>query len=116
LIEWTLSESGIPAVGYWAQVPHYLPIYPPAAIALIRRVEAHLNLEIGVGELQEEAAAQRAQLDEMFSTRPEAREFLEQLQQLAGEQQIPGADEIAAEVEKFLRGQSGDEGPNPLRP
>lgn len=116
LVEWTLSQSGIPAVGYWAQVPHYLPQYPPAAIALIRRVESHLGISIGVGELEEETAIQRAQLDEMFSTRDDAREFLEQLEQLAGQQEIPGADEIAAEVEKFLRGQTGDPGPNPLSP
>jgi predicted ATP-grasp superfamily ATP-dependent carboligase len=116
LVEWTLSQSGIPAVGFWAQAPHDLPQYPPAAIALIRRVESHLGISIGVGELQQEAAVQRAQLDEMFSTSDDAREFLEQLEQLAGEQEIPGADEIAAEVEKFLRGQTGDGGPNPLRP
>ena len=117
LVEWTLSQSGIPAVGFWAQVPHYLPQYPPAAIALIRRVESHLGINIGVGELEEERAVQRAQLDEMFSTRDEAKEFLEQLEQLAGQQPIPGADEIAAEVEKFLRGQTGEEsGPTPLSP
>lgn len=117
LVEWTLSASGIPAVGFWAQVPHYLPQYPPAAISLIRRVESHLGINIGVGELEDESAAQRAQLDEMFSTRDEAKEFLEQLEQLAGQQPIPGADEIAAEVEKFLRGQTGEEsGPTPLSP
>jgi hypothetical protein len=116
LVEWTSSQSGIPAVGFWAQVPHYLPQYPPAAIALIRRVESHLGISIGVGELEQETALQRAQLDEMFSTRDDAREFLEQLEQLAGQQEIPGADEIAAEVEKFLRGQTGDGGPNPLSP
>jgi uncharacterized protein YfcZ (UPF0381/DUF406 family) len=116
LVEWTLSQSGIPAVGYWAQVPHYLPQYPPAAIALIRRVEAHLGISIGVGELEQETAIQRAQLDEMFSTRDDAREFLEQLEQLAGQQEIPGADEIAAEVEKFLRGETGEPGSNPMRP
>lgn len=116
LVEWTLSQSGVPAVGYWAQVPHYLPQYPPAAIALIRRVESHLGISIGVGELEQETALQRTQLDEMFSTRDDAREFLEQLEQLAGQQEIPGADEIAAEVEKFLRGETGDGGPNPLRP
>jgi PAC2 family len=116
LVEWTLSQSGIPTVGYWAQVPHYLPQYPPAAIALIRRVESHLGISIGVGELEQETAAQRGQLDEMFDTRDDAKEFLEQLEQLAGQQEIPGADEIAAEVEKFLRGFTGDSGPNPLSP
>ena len=117
LVEWTLSQSGIPAVGFWAQVPHYLPQYPPAAISLIRRVESHLGVNIGVGELEQETATQRAQLDEMFSTREEAKEFLEQLEQLAGQQPLPGADEIAAEVEKFLRGQTGEEsGPTPLSP
>ena len=116
LVEWTLSQSGIPSVGYWAQVPHYLPQYPPAAIALVRKVESHLGISIGVGELEQESATQRTQLDEMFSTRDDAKEFLEQLEELAGQQEIPGADEIAAEVEKFLRGFTGESGPNPLSP
>ncbi|MDQ3879213.1 MAG: hypothetical protein M3290_12820, partial [Actinomycetota bacterium] len=57
-----------------------------------------------------------ARLGEMFSSRPEAKEYLEQLEQLAGQPEVPGADEIAAEVERFLRTQSGDGGPNPLSP
>ncbi|MDQ3879212.1 MAG: PAC2 family protein, partial [Actinomycetota bacterium] len=31
LIEWTLGQGGIPAVGFWAQVPHYLSPYPPGS-------------------------------------------------------------------------------------
>lgn len=116
LIEWTLSNAGIPAVGFWAQVPHYLSPYPPASIALIRRVESHLGVTIGVGDMEGEAAALRARLDEMFSSRPEAKEYLEQLEQLTGQPEVPGADEIAAEVERFLRSQSGESGPNPLSP
>ncbi|MEA2486588.1 MAG: hypothetical protein QOF16_242 [Actinomycetota bacterium] len=116
LIEWTLGHNGIGAVGFWAQVPHYLSPYPPGSIALIRRVESHLGVSIGVGELEGEAAALSGRLDEMFSNRPEAKEYLEQLEQLAGQPEVPGADEIAAEVERFLRSQPGEGGPNPLSP
>lgn len=107
LIEWTLSHNGVPAVGFWAQVPHYLSPYPPASIALIRRVESHLAVTIGVGGMETEAAELSARLDEMFSSRPEAKEYLEQLEQLTDRPEIPGADEIAAEVERFLRNQPG---------
>ncbi|MFN2595564.1 MAG: PAC2 family protein [Actinomycetota bacterium] len=110
LVEWTLSNNGVGAVGFWAQVPHYLSPYPPGAIALVRRVEDHLGVVIGVGEMEAEAAALSARLDEMFSSRPEAKEYLEQLEQLAGQPEVPGADEIAAEVERFLRSQPGEGG------
>jgi len=117
LVEWTLSESGVPAVGFWAQVPHYATPFKPAAIALVRRVEDHLGIAIGAGSLEEEAAAQRKTLDEVFSANPEASEYLKQLEGLVGEQEVPPAEHIAAEVERFLRAQRrGDEGPTPFSP
>jgi hypothetical protein len=117
LIEWTIAQNGIPAVGFWAQVPHYATPYATGAIALIRRVEDHLSVTIGAGSLEEDAAAQRVGLDQIFTSNPEAKEYLERLEGIVGEQQIPGAEHIGEEVERFLRNQRrGDGGPTPFSP
>lgn len=117
LVEWTLAESGIPAVGFWAQIPHYAVPYAAGAIALIRRVETHLSVTIGAGALEEQAAGQRQGLQELFSDNPEAAAYLERLESMVGEQQIPAAENIGEEVERFLRNQRrGDGGPNPFSP
>lgn len=117
LVEWTLAENGIPAVGFWAQVPHYATPYAAAAIALIRRVESHLSVTIGAGALEEEDKAQRNALQQIFTGNPEAKDYLERLEGLVGEQEIPPAENIGEEVERFLRNQRrGDAGPTPFSP
>ena len=116
-IEWTLAQHGIPTVGFWAQVPHYATPFAAAAIALVRKVETHLTVTIGAGELEEQAAAQATALGEIFADNPEATEYLERLEGIVGEQQIPPAENIAEEVERFLRNQRrGGPGPTPYSP
>lgn len=115
LVEWTLSENGIPAIGFWAQVPHYATPFAAGAIALVRKVEAQLSVNIGAGSLEEEAASQMDALQKVFSDNPEATAYLERLEGLVGEEQVPGADNIGEEVERFLRNQRrGNEGPPPF--
>ena len=118
LIEWILAESGMPAVGFWAQVPHYAVPYAAGAIALVRRVETHLAVTIGAGGLEEDAKAQSVALDQLFEDNPDATEYLERLENLMGEQPIPAAENIGEEVERFLRNQRRGEagGPNPFSP
>lgn len=116
LIEWTLAQNGIPAVGFWAQVPHYATPFAAGAIALVRRVEDHLTVGIGAGELEEEDAAQRTALQKIFTANPEATEYLERLEGLVGDQDVPAAENIAEEVERFLRNQRRDQGPTPFSP
>jgi proteasome assembly chaperone (PAC2) family protein len=99
-----LSEAGIPTVGFWAQVPHYVAaLYHAGAVALLRRTAEHLSIDIPIEDFEEEARNQRAQLDEIVDARPEAKAYVERLEQMADEQQVPSGEEIAAELERFLR-------------
>ena len=117
VVEWTMAQNGVPAVGFWAQVPHYATPYAAGAIALVRRVEDYLSVTIGAGELEEQVTAQRSALEQIFAANPEAREHLGRLEGLVGETEVPPAENIAAEVEKFLRNQRGGEGgPTPYSP
>lgn len=110
LVELSLSQHGIPVIGFWAQVPHYVAgPYPEAVVALLERLGRHLGIDIPLGGLLDEARAQRARIDEMVAARPEARAYVEQLEQLASRQEdVPSGEEIAAEVERFLRSQGED--------
>lgn len=117
LIEWTLAESGIPAVGFWAQIPHYASPYSGGAIALVRRVETHLSVTIGAGALEQQDRAEREQLARVFEMNPDATSYLERLESMVDEQTIPAAENIGEEVERFLRNQRrGDQGSNPFSP
>jgi len=105
-----IVDAGIPAIGYWAQVPHYVrETYHPAVAALLRKTAQQGDFVVDLAEVDQEAADQVARLDEIVAGRPEAAAYLERLEQIAGEG-LPTADEIGAEVERFLRDQ-GDEGP-----
>ncbi|HEX2296571.1 MAG TPA: PAC2 family protein [Actinomycetota bacterium] len=116
-IEWTMAQNGIPAVGFWAQVPHYATPYAAGAIALVRRVEDYLSVTVGAGELEQQVTAQRTALEQIFASNPEAREHLTRLEGLIGETEVPPAENIAQEVEKFLRNQRrGGSGPTPYSP
>lgn len=118
LVEWTMAGNGIPAVGFWAQVPHYAMPFAAGAIALIRKVEDHLAVTIGAGDLEGEDARQRVALQQMLEDNPEAREYIARLEGLVGEAQVPSPENIAEEVERFLRNQrrGGDTGPTPFSP
>lgn len=118
LIERTFAENGIPAVGFWAQVPHYATPFAAGAIALIRRVESHLTVTIGAGDLEEEDKSQRVALQNLFAQNPEAADYLERLESMVGEEQVPPAENIGEEVERFLRNQrrGGEGGSNPFAP
>jgi proteasome assembly chaperone (PAC2) family protein len=99
-----LSEAGVPTVGFWAQVPHYVAaLYHAGAVALLRRTAEHLLIDIPIEDFEEEARNQRAQLDQIVDARPEAKAYVERLEQMADEQQVPSGEEIAAELERFLR-------------
>lgn len=117
VVEWTMAQNGIPAAGFWAQIPHYATPYAAGAIALVRRIEDHLSVTIGAGELEQQVQAQRTALEQIFASNPDAQEHLGRLEGLLGEAEVPPAENIAEEVEKFLRNQRrGEGGPTPYSP
>jgi hypothetical protein len=113
IVELALTDSGIPAVGFWAQVPHYVagPYYS-GVVALVDRVARHLGITVELGDLVDQVAEQRQQLDATIAAQPDSRAYLERLEGLAAAQgEIPSADDIAAQVEQFLQDAAEGEGP-----
>jgi predicted ATP-grasp superfamily ATP-dependent carboligase len=119
-IEQRCDSRGIPSLGIWAQVPHYVPPgmpYPAGTVALVEALERVAGLSLPLGDLPGEAAATRARLDELIAQNPEHEAMLRQLEsaheQVVGPdafrpQDMPTGDELAEEVERFLRDRGGD--------
>jgi hypothetical protein len=113
-VEMTVAGAGIPAVGYYAQVPHYIGTspYAPATLALLQHLERRLGVTLPLGALGDDAVAQRQRLDAAIAEDEDSREYLTRLEALASEERMPTGDELASEIERYLRqaGSSGSEG------
>jgi hypothetical protein len=115
VVELAVSGAGIPAVGFYAQVPHYVGgSYTAASIALTEHLERHLGVSLTLGSLPEEALAQRTRLDAAVAGDPATREYVQQLESVVGEERMPTGDELASEIERFLRGEGGGEDHRPF--
>ncbi|MGA8296970.1 MAG: PAC2 family protein [Acidimicrobiales bacterium] len=113
------DDAGIPSVGLWARVPHYVAAMPfaPAALALVEGLCEVGGLVIGTDALHESADEARRQVDELIAQSDEHQTMVKQLEEQfdAGEEPVigfegeslPTGDEIAAELERYLRGESG---------
>jgi proteasome assembly chaperone (PAC2) family protein len=117
-VERRAAEAGIPTIGLWAQVPHYVSAMPsPAAsAALIDGLASVADLSLPSDDLHRQAQALRTRLDELVAANPEHVEMVRQLEaQWDGEeaaaddgfgtQNLPSGDELAAELERYLREQ-----------
>lgn len=113
VIETAVAGAGIPTVGFYAQVPHYVGgSFAVAAIALLEQLGRHVGVDLALGDLPEEALSQRQRLDAAMGGDDDAREYLERLETIAGEEHVPSGDELASEIERFLQGEAGgDEQP-----
>jgi len=110
VLEMAAAAAGIPAVGYFAQVPHYVSgPYPPAAVALLRALGAHLGAELPVADLEQEARQLRTRLDAAAALEETTRTYVKRLESMADEERLPTGDELIGEIERFLR-ERGNEG------
>jgi hypothetical protein len=108
VLEMTAAEAGIPAVGYFAQIPHYVSgPYPAAAVALLEAVGGHLGQEIDAPILTEEARAFRTRLDAAAAGEDATRSYVERLEAMVDEQRLPAGDDLIADIERFLRDSGG---------
>ncbi len=115
VLEMTLAKAGTPAVGYFAQIPHYVSgPYPVATLALLRAVESHLGIEIPTGVLDEEARQLRTRLDLATGADEATRAYVERLESMVDEERLPAGDELISEIERFLRDRGAPGGPGTL--
>jgi predicted ATP-grasp superfamily ATP-dependent carboligase len=119
-VEQACHDRGIASLGLWAQIPHYLPPampFPAASVALIEALARVGELSLPFGDLPARADATRSRLDELIAGNAEHLAMLRQLEaayeqaeapQSFAPEDLPTGDELAAELEQFLRDQRGD--------
>lgn len=108
-------QSGIDSASLWAAVPHYVAAVPnpKAALALLRRLEGLTGIAVEASELEEETADYEEQIGRAVAANPEIEELVtrieaEQADLLDEEGELPSADTLAREFQRFLR-QRGDD-------
>jgi predicted ATP-grasp superfamily ATP-dependent carboligase len=111
-----LEKLEIPAISLRAGVPHYLgnAQHPKSSAALLRHLEHVLGVPTGHTELAGEIERWQSLHDEAVAEDPQAAAYVQMLERQYDQQAeslLPSADDLAAELEAFLREQSGEGGP-----
>jgi predicted ATP-grasp superfamily ATP-dependent carboligase len=115
------AEEGLPSVSLWASVPHYVAASPnpKVALALVRAFEGTAGVAVDGGELEEAADDYERQVTAAVASDPDVKAFVERLENQMDEvnaenppdeEQLPSADTIARDFQRFLR-QRGPEEP-----
>ncbi|HYT09382.1 MAG TPA: PAC2 family protein [Mycobacteriales bacterium] len=118
LLEYRLGRAGRDAMGFAVHVPHYLAQtdYPAAARTLLDAVSRATGLSLVTDPLRAAADAVRADVDEQVARSDEVRQVVHALEQqydayvagrgsdlqAPGAGPLPTADELGAELERFL--------------
>jgi len=129
-LEVHFTSLGIPAVGLWAQVPHYAANfpYPGATLSLLAALCDVAELSLDLNRTMREADQHRAKLDELVQGSDEHVQMLHQMEAAYDAEAAAGAapapmapshandplptgDEIAAELERYLRDQDNPGNP-----
>jgi hypothetical protein len=106
MLEMRVAEAGLPALGYFAQIPHYVSgPYPAAALELLGVLSRHLAVELPTGDLEEETRQLRQRLDAAAAADESTRSYVERLESMVDEARLPAGDELISEIERFLRQQ-----------
>jgi proteasome assembly chaperone (PAC2) family protein len=107
-------QLGMTSASLWAAVPHYVAAVPnpKAALALLRRLEGLTGVAVDATDLEEEATGYEEQIGRAIAANPEIEELVqriesEQSEQLDESEDLPSADTLARDFQRFLR-QQGD--------
>ncbi|MGZ3631826.1 MAG: PAC2 family protein [Candidatus Limnocylindrales bacterium] len=111
VLDKSVAEAGVPALGYFAQIPHYVTgPYAPAAIALLEAVERHIDGELELAPLRVEARELRTRLDAAAAADDNTRTYVERLEAMSDEARLPAGDDLISDIERFLRERGGNTG------
>jgi proteasome assembly chaperone (PAC2) family protein len=114
-LELGFGQIGTPTVSLWARVPHYVAAmpFPDASAALLEGLASVAGLTIDASALRRAADSSRRQVDQLISDNEEHQAMVRKLEESIdasegnpmGVEEVPSGDEIAAELERFLRGE-----------
>jgi predicted ATP-grasp superfamily ATP-dependent carboligase len=116
LLEYRLGAAERQAIGFAVHVPHYLAqaAYPAAAVTLLESVQRATGLVLPADALREAAHRTNLEIARQVEGSAEVAEVVQALEQqydaltadrenlLAGDEQVPTAEELGAQFERFL--------------
>ncbi|QIN79258.1 PAC2 family protein [Rubrobacter marinus] len=111
-----VAEAGLPAVSFWASVPHYLPSVPsaPAALGLLQNLQNLVGGRLDTSHLERTSEDYQRQVAAAVSQDSDLVSYVQMLEERydaqtdGGTRDLPSGDELASELEQFLR-EKGDE-------
>jgi proteasome assembly chaperone (PAC2) family protein len=108
-------RHGLDSASLWAAVPHYVAAVPnpKAALALLRRLEGLTGIAVEASELEEETTDYEEQIGRAVAANPEIEELVsrieaEQVDMLDEGGELPNADALARDFQRFLRQRGND--------
>ncbi len=110
------AEKGLPSVSFWASVPHYLPSVPsaPAAVALLGTLSNLIGGGFDTTQLERTSEDYQQQVSAAVAQDSDLTSYVRTLEERydsqaeSGIRNLPSGDELASELERFLR-EKGDE-------
>jgi proteasome assembly chaperone (PAC2) family protein len=107
------ADLGIGVVSLMAQVPHYVSNVPSpkATLALVNRTCDLLEVQVDTSELESSASAYETEVDGIIESDEDVVRYVRQLEEQAdldstpSLEDLPSRDELAEELERFLREQ-----------
>ncbi len=111
------AAAGLPSVSFWAPVPHYLPAIPsaPAALALLESLTGLLGMDVDTSSLERGAASYQEQVSAAVNQDADLSSYVRMLEDRfdaqadQGPRDLPSGDDLARELEGFLRDQRREE-------
>ena len=103
-------RRGIDAIALWAAIPHYASASPSpkATLALVNGIEDFLEITLPQGVLPELAEQWEKSVDEMVKEDSDIEDYIKTLEESKDASEISddSGEELAREVERFLRRQN----------
>ena len=119
-LEIAFGDAGVPVVGLWARVPHYVSgmSFPAASAALIDGLVAVAGLSLDSTGLHTAADTSLRQVDDLIAKSDEHTAMVRQLERSVDAAEgnplevghLPTGEELADELERYLRDERGDPG------
>jgi len=111
--------AGLPSASLWASVPHYVAAAPnpKAALALVRRTEALVAVNVDATDLENATGEYERQVGLAVQSDPDVQACVERLEQAAAQEDpsplgpgdLPSGDALASEFQRYLRQQGPDQ-------
>lgn len=107
------QRAGIDSASLWAAVPHYLAVTPnpKAALALVEKATSLVGAAAEIDDLQRATVTYEERVSEMVATDEDVQAYVHLLEERSDERAreemdpraMPSGDDLAAELERFLR-------------